>query len=777
LEIGLSLVCKIDMNEAKQAGLGTREIEGRLRGRRSDWPHLQMSLFTRRLLFFLFLLSGFCSLLYQVIWTRMAFASFGVISPVLSVVLSVFMLGLSLGAWAGGRWIDLWVKRTGASAIFFYGLTELMIGIGAFAVPKSFALGAQALISSGETDSFRYLLFSALVLGTSILPWCVCMGATFPLMMAYVREREQRNVESFSFLYLANVLGAMSGTLVTAIVLVEVFGFKHTLWIAAAGNFTIAAISGCLGWMRGNSAARASSQSKSATKRSAKSPPSPRRRRLIKWILFSTGFIALAMEVIWVRAFTPVLKTQVYAFAMIVFSYLGATFLGSWFYRRDLRNNSVRSVPVLMSILAVATFLPIVLNDVRFLWDTDDLAGYLSAAVLLVSICPLCALLGYLTPSLIDEDALGDPGAAGKAYAVNILGCILGPLFASYILLPWMGERYGLIVLGLPFLGFYLFASQSLPAWSRFGTGLTAGLLLIWSLFYSVDFGGFISRIIKNTETRRDYAATVVSAGQGFDKHLFVNGVGMTALSPITKVMVHLPLALHTGKSESALIICFGMGTTYRSALSWDVETTAVELVPSVKEAFGFYHADAPHVLRNPKGHILIDDGRRYLMRTREKFDVIVIDPPPPVEATGSSLLYSEEFYELAKQHLKHDGILQAWFPGGNFITAQAILRSLQACFPHVRCFAALMGEGTHMLASMEPIKTLTPEQLADAMPIAAANDLLEWSSSQDLPAYLGQILSRERPLEKTLPSDPKIRVTDDHPYNEYFLLRQWGFF
>src|SRR2546421_6077269 len=99
-----------------------------------------MNPFTRRVLFFLFFLSGFCSLVYQVVWTRLAFASFGIITPVLSVVLSVFMLGLSLGAWGGGRWIAKAVERSGLSAIHFYAASEFLIGLGAFAVPKLFAL-------------------------------------------------------------------------------------------------------------------------------------------------------------------------------------------------------------------------------------------------------------------------------------------------------------------------------------------------------------------------------------------------------------------------------------------------------------------------------------------------------------------------------------------------------------------------------------------------------------------------------------------------------------
>src|SRR5450432_55977 len=156
-----------------------------------------MNLFTRRVLFFLFFVSGFCSLVYQVVWTRLAFASFGIITPVLSVVLSVFMLGLSVGSWIGGRSIASLVKKTGFSAIYFYAGAELLIGLGAFAVPKLFVLGERVLLTSGETDSLGYLCLSALGLALSILPWCVFMGTTFPFMMAYIRERDNQNTESF----------------------------------------------------------------------------------------------------------------------------------------------------------------------------------------------------------------------------------------------------------------------------------------------------------------------------------------------------------------------------------------------------------------------------------------------------------------------------------------------------------------------------------------------------------------------------------------------------
>ena len=98
------------------------------------------------------------------------------------------------------------------------------------------------------------------------------------------------------------------------------------------------------------------------------------------------------------------------------------------------------------------------------------------------------------------------------------------------------------------------------------------------------------------------------------------------------------------------------MGTTYRSALTWGVNTTAVDLARSVPDAFPYYFEDARALIRHPKGRIVIDDGRRFLHRSGTSFDIITIDPPPPLEAAGSSLLYSKEFYEQLKLRLTPGG-------------------------------------------------------------------------------------------------------------------------
>lgn len=727
-----------------------------------------MTTFTAKLnkvIFLLFFLSGFCGLLYQVVWVRMAYALFGVITPVLSVIISIFMLGLSLGSFLGGRWIANLAHRYKTSPLVFYALAELFIGLGAFIVPKLFSLGGQLLLSSGEMNSLKYLLFSDMIIAFSILPWCILMGCTYPFMMSFLKSCEIKEDTSFSYLYFANVLGAMCGTLLTALVLIELVGFYNSLLVAAALNFLICITSSAVSTRYPY---KSSSMNKIETENSGLNTG---KDVLIKNTVFAysllliTGFTSMAMEVVWVRAFTPVLGYTIYSFAVLLAVYLFATWVGASIYRRQLNQKSVLAIGALLACLSIFSFLPIVINDPRLIW---------SIPTVLVSIFPFCAALGYLTPKLIDEYSFGRPYEAGRAYAVNIVGCIAGPLFASYILLPRLGVKLSLVILALPFLIFFTGYYKSTlfkKRWTSIVMILAVFLFLI-STFINVSYEERCA-LQEGSIIRRDYTATVISVGQGMQKRLLVNGIGITGLTPITKMMAHLPLAFCKNKPDSALVICLGMGTTYRSALSWNIKVTAVELVPSVKDALGYYFADAGLMLKNPNAKIIIDDGRRFLNRTNETFDVITIDPPPPVEAAGSSLLYTQEFYNLIKKRLKEGGILQQWFPGGEIKIMQAVARSLSNSFSYVRVYIPIEGWGFHFLASMSPIGTPSAEKIISRMPATAKVDMMEWYEFKDPDKFIQLILGREIPLAVMLNNDKRITITDDRPYNEYYFLRR----
>jgi spermidine synthase len=731
-----------------------------------------MNTLTRRALFLFFFFSGFCSLLYQVVWLRLAMSAFGVITPVLSIVVSVFMLGLALGSWIGGKIINPLIQATQKSALLFYAFAELMIGVGAFLVPQCFHFGEICLRNSSQSDSLSYLIASASIISISLLPWCFFMGITLPFIMAFVKQQNTEPNNSFSFFYLANVLGGMAGTLISSFVLIELIGFSWTIRLAGIINILIA-----LSVLFLN---RFAFTGRNHTDENIFSLSSDRKycqRRHVLLILFTTGFVSLALEVIWTRVYTPILGTQVYAFASLLFVYLLATYFGSMKYRtRKNLSHPPLSIGNLLALLAGSILLPLIVNDPRFLFTTHytlSVVFFFGRPFLaLVSIFPLCSVLGYLTPSLIDEYSKGDPRLAGKAYALNTIGCILGPLAAAYFILPFMGAKNGQLFLSIPIIALPFLFWDSFRNCSLRGCGFASIPILVLAFFFSKSYEDYPSASSQFL-IRRDHTATVIAYGSGMEKVLLVNGIGMTKLTTVTKAMAHFPMAVHAEKPSSALVICFGMGTTYRAFMSWGVDVTAVELVPSVKASFGYFFSDADQILKNSKGKIIIDDGRRYLARINSAYDVITIDPPPPPEAAGSSLLYSIEFYDLVKQRLKVGGILQQWLPSDDSPLVFAVTRSLTSAFPFVRAFRSVEGWGYHFLASTSPLKISNGEELSNRMPVFAQMDFVEWNPEKNCQSLFELMISSELPIHSLLSSDLRIVITDDSPFNEYFFLRR----
>jgi predicted membrane-bound spermidine synthase len=746
--------------------------------------------------FFFFFLSGFCSVLYELVWLRMSMAQFGVTTAMVSIVLSVFMAGLGVGSWASGRWIAetkivrTKIGRTGESgrltALRVYAVIEFLIGVSGIVVPYELQLGHRLLEHAGLSSSAGFYCLAGLGVTIALLPWTALMGATVPVAMQAIGQTipgESRR--SFSYLYLSNVTGAVVGTTVP-LFLIELLGFHGTLKVGAACNGLIA-LSVMVLLQKQTQTQRASSNAadqntanRNAAELKVDSAPAEDGGKILA-LLFLSGLTCMAMEVVWVRSYTPYYGTVVYTFATILSVYLLATAMGSAIYRRlslhwsrKDRSEETRSEesPILWSVLAMCALLPLVAASPRY----DVVRGLRLA----IGIMPFTGLIGFITPMLVDRFSAGNPAKAGTAYAVNVAGCILGPLIAGFGLLPFLSEKRALVVLTLPW---FVVGAAPLRPRLRLGVlsrGAIYAMLAISALLIAVGRGyeeAFFPRVVL-----RDSTATVLATGQGMDKKLLVNGYGMTELSPITKIMAHLPLASLDRPPKNALVICFGMGTTFRSLRSWGIPVTAVELVPSVPHLFSYYHSDGNQVLASPLSHVVIDDGRRFLERTDEQFDVITIDPPPPLRAAASSLLYSKEFYRVVRQRLRPGGILQQWLPtivSQDPVDVAAMARSLRESFPYIRVF--FDDFGYHFLCSDQPVPRRTTQELLARMPDAAINDLAEWDQSPGETVRnaardeFDEMLRGETTTDPLLAGSPNTpAITDDRPINEYYIVRRW---
>jgi predicted membrane-bound spermidine synthase len=355
--------------------------------------------------FLFFVTSGFCGLVYEVVWVRLAMASFGVTTTLVSIVLSMFMAGLGLGSWGAGVLTRRVLETNGPRALRLYSIAELLIGVSSLAVPLELKFGRflmQHLGSFGAWQTSRYYFLAGTWVAITLVPWCICMGSTFPLLMAVIRQTARPTSErSFSYLYVANVLGALLGTITSAFILIELLGFQRTLYVAGSLNAILALLAFLISFSLLSSPAVEKPVSGQAARQRIYGLP----KNAALFFVFTTGLVSMGMEVVWIRQFTPFLGNVVYAFAAILAVYLLATVLGSRDYRSKSESHQPGESASAWSLFALFAIIPVVAADPLLPLGGDVYSGGLR----LLSIALFCSLAGFLTPLLVDSWSSGDP--------------------------------------------------------------------------------------------------------------------------------------------------------------------------------------------------------------------------------------------------------------------------------------------------------------------------------------------------------------------------------
>jgi spermidine synthase len=405
----------------------------------------------------------------------------------------------------------------------------------------------------------------------------------------------------------------------------------------------------------------------------------------------------------------------------------------------------------------------------------------------LAVVLPTTFVLGFSFPAssaLIGGTSTNVGARSGSLLATNTLGAILGTFAVPFFLIPLIGSPWAIAFTAA------VNAATGIAIVMRSGESRTArGVVVVGAAALITTAGALIAthsiadpqivRMQRRHETLyrsgEDEIASVQAGDADKSKQLWVNGYSMTFLTVDAKLMPVLPLMLRP-ESKTVLTIAFGMGSSFRSALIAGLKSDAVELVPSVPRMFDVFYSDAARFANDSIGRILIGDGRNYVELAGKQYDIIVVDPPPPLESSGVSIISSREFYAASAGRLTANGVMMQWIPWGQSLrNFKTHVRSFRSVFPNVIVAIGPAGAGFYMLGSFRPIafnrnainSVLSRRGVIDD--ISSAPDSPHLSTSQWEDAILRLVRLSGNEVSRFAGTGPVI--TDDRPLPEYFLI------
>jgi len=686
-----------------------------------------------------FFLSGVAALAYEVLWARLAARALGGDAEGSAVVLALFMVGLGLGArWAAGP-----AARARAPQRAF-ALLELAIALWA-------ALSPLALAQLAAAPGFALRVAGVAAV---LLPPTLAMGATFPLMGRLAIDAQVEGGAQTARFYGVNTLGACAGALLAPAWLLPAFGLSRGLAVAALFD----AAAGVL-------ALRLAVGPRTESQAAAGARGAPARLLAVTALL---GLASLALEVVLTRLLIHVTGATLYAFAIVLAVYLFGIGWGSLTGAARLREPGAGAA-VLARTTAWAAPLALVGSlALRLVLGERDLFGSLAnrqpagaatwrlwlfdALAAGLAFLPVTLAFGRALPAAVAAALEARPRVApervlGAVYLANTAGALVGALLGGFVLLPVVGPRAGVALALVPAaLAAFLAGGRRRAALAATMAALLAGALAYapWRTGDGRTLALFFGR------------NSTVAVEEGVEpdgarvRSLRVNGKVEATTAPVDmrlqRLLGHVPGLLH-GEVRTALVIGMGTGMTAGSLL--DLPTLerldVFELEPFLPRATALFAEWNNDLLRDPRTHVTLGDGRVLLAWSERRFDLLTADPLHPA-TRGSSDLFSLEHFQSMAAHLNEGGVASQWLPLYELSTldVRTVVATWCAAFEHTSAWLtaydlALVGSRTPLPERVEALPPAVARHLAEvgvadaldveALLVARDADLRAWSA------------------------------------------------
>ncbi len=574
----------------------------------------------------------------------------------------------------------------------------------------------------GRLTAGSNYVISLWYMGSFLILPTTLMGMTLPLLTKIFIRFAKDLLSTVSYLYFLNTVGAACGALFASYVFISFFGLHAAVYCAAAIDIVLAALILRVHFL----------PMPEAHYQYALHLVHPHADhdtvlgRLAYPVVLITGFLAIGYEIVWLRVVGVLVKASPYAFSTVLAVYLVGIGVGSFGVARLWPRQTVvgkRNLFFLLQFLIglcvattfigyyyLTTFTPLggitrasfstVLHPSFIIPSVVSLTQFLSDtfAIIDVFVWPLVfafvptVLMGASFPliaHLSQVEAHEEGKTVGRVYFFNIAGNVLGGIVTGFVLLPIIGTAPTLLVFSTIGVLFGLFvtriAGRQLGIRLRVGAAVTL-LVLIVALFPKGD---------------RLYETMHHSPGEGFDTFIeegrdgvvvtqqkqdtiynYINGMGHGGRPGYGFYYEAIEGLSFAQQVENVLIIGFGTGSITEMILKMNSvrKITIVELNPTLLknlEKMPLFRK----LLREDRVEVIIDDGRRWLLRTDEKFDIIQIDALRSTTSYSNNL-YSRQFFELASRHLNEGGVFMVWMD-----EYRVIPKTILAAFDHVRVY------------------------------------------------------------------------------------------
>lgn len=626
---------------------------------------------------------GVSALIWQIIWQSWTAIFLGASAKAAALILAAVMGGMTVGSLLSRRIPSTRVNNPLTS----YAFLEFTIGVSGLLTAKGFEFLSRFDSQFGNSLGTLSDFAQAILLAVNVAVPTMAMGMTIPLFprLALVLNT------STSRLYALNTFGAALSALLVTFFLVPALGLLNTTHIAATLNILAALFLFLL--RRQYTPPEGEAENRGARRQRALD--SCARPALLA---FSTGAAMFGYEVLWFRILRAAFFSTCQTYSIILFSVLLPLAVAGTLASR-IRTWSIAAIVVASATLCLFSSLVIEVSDLVFFglesspWFSG---GFLRFLWSLLVLAPAVLSLGMALPKLFD--LASGQREIGRLCAWNGLGSVLGSLFTAWIFLPFFGLTKTAFALSC-----LLFVMGALglegKVLARGGAAYLAMTLIY--LFGNSQVG---SQRVVGASSYGDYHVIDYSEGPestisalNFNTlagtkltepwpALFIDGFAAAAQwresSSYMAWMGRLPMLLHPNPQET-LVICFGTGQTANAVRQHNPQHLRIVDLNETVFQFGKYFSANQGVLNDPRVTPTVSDGRGFLRRSHEKFDVITQEPMPPSFA-GVNSLYSQEYYISAYEHLNPGGIMVQWLPA-HLVTdahSRSIAKTFRTVFP-----------------------------------------------------------------------------------------------